>query len=57
MAIVTVRMGSLVIVFVGGVNRRPVACKATINSKSPSSHKTKLLFSVTLSGAGGGDRR
>ena len=53
-AIVTVRMGLLAMAFVSGVNPLPVAREATIMSESPSSHKTELLFSVPLSGAGGG---
>ena len=57
MAIVTVQIGLLAMAFVSGAIRRPVARDATNNSKSPSSHKTELRFSVPSSSANGGGGR
>ncbi len=54
MANLTVLMGSFAIAFVSGVVCRPVARKATVNPKSPSSRETDNRFAAPSSGAGGG---
>ena len=54
MANLTVLMGLFAIAFESGVVCRPVAHKATVNPKSPSSRETDNRFAVPSSGAGGG---
>ena len=54
MAIATVWTGLLAMAFASGVTRRPVACKTTIPSTSPSSHEVERQFALRSSGAGGG---
>ena len=60
MANLTVLMGLFAVALVSGVVCRPIARKATVNPKSPSSCETDNHFAVSSSGAGGGvdgDRR
>ena len=57
MAIATVWMGSLAMVFASGVTRRPLARKTTILSTSPTLRNSEHCFDVPLSGAGGGGGR